>query len=62
MCSPGHEVTVIFATFKTCYDHFHSAKLIYFAYLTNILWYDSSRGTTGVQTVRRTGPIQAPNY
>ena len=29
MCLPAHDVTVIiFVTFKMCYEHFHSAKLL----------------------------------
>ena len=38
MCLPVHDVKVfIFATFKMCYDNFHNAKLLYFAYLSQIL-------------------------
>ena len=40
MCLPAHDVTVIiFATFKMCYEHFHSTELQYSAYLSQILWY-----------------------
>ena len=38
MCLPAHDVTVIiFATFKMCYEHFHSIELQYSAYLRQIL-------------------------
>ena len=38
MCLPAHDVTVItFATFKMCYEHFHSTKLLHSAYLSQIL-------------------------
>ena len=38
MCLPAHDVTVIiFATFKMCYEHFHSTKLQYSDYLSQIL-------------------------
>ena len=40
MCLPAHDVTVIiFATFKMCYEHFHSTELQYSAYLSQIFWY-----------------------
>ena len=38
MCLPAHDVTIIdFATFKMCYEHFHSTKLLYSGYLSEIL-------------------------
>ena len=39
MFLPAHDVTVIiFATFKMCYKHFHSTKLLHSAYLSKIFW------------------------
>ena len=41
MCLPAHDITVIiFATFKMFYEQFHGAKLLHFAYLSEILWYE----------------------
>ena len=38
MCLQAHDVTVIMsATFKMCYEHFHSTKLLHSAYLGQIL-------------------------
>ena len=38
--NPAHDVTVIIsATFKMCYEHFHSAKLLNSGYLRKIFWY-----------------------
>ena len=37
MYLPAHDVTVIiFATFKICYEHFHSTELLHSAYLCQI--------------------------
>ena len=36
-------MVVISATFKMCYEHFHSAKLLYSGYLNQILWYKTDK-------------------
>ena len=38
MCLPAHDVyVIIFATFKMCYEHFHSTKLLHSSCLSHIL-------------------------